>query len=986
MTADKKTVTDRFVRVLWMGVICVLSNTAIAQYEPGTVTEVSGSQNALVEQSSELPTPALWRLSDEDTTIYLFGTLHVTKPGRFWFSDTVAEAFESSDVVYFERDVTEPSHEIKRIVQETYYNPDGVTLSSYLNDTEEALVRNAALTNGVSWDALEKMMPWRAASTLGDAALTRQGVDEAKGIEDYLTREAAQTGKLLRGIVSNDVQLRYLAGLSIEAQVGLLIHGIKQDEEDPDHFDAIYDAWITGNADGMAETLIADYPEVLPEVYTVLMKDRNRLWAEMFESLLQEEAGVFFVAVGAGHLVGPDSVQRFLEERGLETERIRDDSEGSAAAGSTAERHRAERHQAADAAWMSLTRSHPVQSIPEHASSYERFLYEYEREASRFRDEGTAFWSSFPEDERRYLWLMMTRAFEPSYAVDTADWVQKAQLPVANDSPVDATAIEDWLRRCAAMREEFWNSPAVDDRQRRLLMWLEAKNALLYARDARARGEAVDEGGVIDSVVRYAEVFGNPVAGDRKSRGGRRNLNILARMIVYRDDIVALDQQRIDEFGHRLKAIEPGSYTGTPRAADGHGYASVLGQMILDGELRRAFMPESTSKLFESRPDFLSGSTGDRWRRISVDGATVEALIYHIIDYPSMRAAYTPYAEAVTRLTNLTNSLAYREVGLHHWDNLSSEQRYHWAAFMTFTGGSVVYPNGIVSWLFDERGLNAGIDFDRTRDLDDRSVKRLDELIASGNLTSQRSANISGLPVMSAARLIRHAENSQQRAYFRNTIEDRISRHFARFGKDDEYARNAVSSAVHLLIRQRSKLGYLDEELGSVLMSYVTGADDALDNTIGGLLQREPLEIGNTIVFRARNFDGEEVSTEQFAGSYVLVDHWDTDCAPCIADFPEMHRIYREFRDRGVEVFSIAYDGTSRRSRVENIKNRLGLTWDTYDGEGLWGGVAARYDLSGFPQYMLLDRKGRLIATTDELRPTSRVRSILEERLALEAQ
>jgi hypothetical protein len=35
-----------------------------------------------------------------------------------------------------------------------------------------------------------------------------------------------------------------------------------------------------------------------------------------------EKPGVFFVAVGAGHLVGPDSVQKMLAAKGLKVVRV----------------------------------------------------------------------------------------------------------------------------------------------------------------------------------------------------------------------------------------------------------------------------------------------------------------------------------------------------------------------------------------------------------------------------------------------------------------------------------------------------------------------------------------------------------------------------------------------------------------------------------------------------------------------------------------
>ena len=99
----------------------------------------------------------------------------------------------------------------------------------------------------------------------------------------------------------------------------------------------------------------------------------------------------------------------------------------------------------------------------------------------------------------------------------------------------------------------------------------------------------------------------------------------------------------------------------------------------------------------------------------------------------------------------------------------------------------------------------------------------------------------------------------------------------------------------------------------------------------------------------------------------VLVDHWATTCSSCIAAMPDLHELYLELKSQGFEVISIVYDGTSKRRRVDRVINELSLTWPTVDGEGQWQSVRDRYGYNGFPQYMLLNRKGELIADTADL-------------------
>ncbi|MDZ4271231.1 MAG: TraB/GumN family protein, partial [Erythrobacter sp.] len=46
--------------------------------------------------------PAMWKVADEDTTIYLFGTVHVLPEGIDWYDATIADALSGSDIIVTE--------------------------------------------------------------------------------------------------------------------------------------------------------------------------------------------------------------------------------------------------------------------------------------------------------------------------------------------------------------------------------------------------------------------------------------------------------------------------------------------------------------------------------------------------------------------------------------------------------------------------------------------------------------------------------------------------------------------------------------------------------------------------------------------------------------------------------------------------------------------------------------------------------------------
>src|SRR5688572_3865570 len=46
--------------------------------------------------------PAMWRVADEDTTIYLFGTFHLLPPGHVWRTAALDQALAQADELVLE--------------------------------------------------------------------------------------------------------------------------------------------------------------------------------------------------------------------------------------------------------------------------------------------------------------------------------------------------------------------------------------------------------------------------------------------------------------------------------------------------------------------------------------------------------------------------------------------------------------------------------------------------------------------------------------------------------------------------------------------------------------------------------------------------------------------------------------------------------------------------------------------------------------------
>ncbi|MDG2535471.1 TraB/GumN family protein [Sphingomonas sp. HITSZ_GF] len=263
--------------------------------------------------------PALWVVKDADTTLYLFGTVHVLKPGLSWFDGGVKAAFDAADTLVLEL-VMPPDAEMQQIVAELGTHAPGTPLPDELPPVEAAKMRAALPEYGLSPDALDNSDPWLAATMLSVLPLRQLGYDDKQGAEPILTAAAKAQGKKIEGLETARQQLGYFDALPLPAQRKLLIETIDELPNAGSKIDQAVAAWRKGDADGLAR-LVNEDATSSPEVTEALLVRRNRNWAEWISRRMQRP-GTVFVAVGAGHLAGNTSLQNELAKRGLQVERV----------------------------------------------------------------------------------------------------------------------------------------------------------------------------------------------------------------------------------------------------------------------------------------------------------------------------------------------------------------------------------------------------------------------------------------------------------------------------------------------------------------------------------------------------------------------------------------------------------------------------------------------------------------------------------------
>ena len=286
-----------------------LSLPACAQTAPGAKPAAGGDAD-----------PALWVVKDKDTTVYLFGTIHVLKPGLSWFDEAVKGAFDRSDEVALEIVSPDPAT-MRGLVQSTGIAAPGTPpLTERLSPDKRTAFTKAVTDLGLSADALDRYKPWLAATTLSIAPLSKLGYAQDKGPEEVITLAAKAENKPVIGLETAAQQLGYFSSLSDSAQMQFLASTLDELPDVGSMMDEMVDDWAQGKPENLAELLNDDLKDS-PEVAKVLLVDRNKRWAQWIKQRMARP-GTLFIAVGAGHLAGPDSVQAQLAKLGVRSSRI----------------------------------------------------------------------------------------------------------------------------------------------------------------------------------------------------------------------------------------------------------------------------------------------------------------------------------------------------------------------------------------------------------------------------------------------------------------------------------------------------------------------------------------------------------------------------------------------------------------------------------------------------------------------------------------
>ena len=265
--------------------------------------------------------PALWQVSDADTTIYVFGTIHLLPSGTEWRTPMLDKAVRESQSLVVETIVDEKNPQaFVTAMGQLGFSPGQPPLADRVPAAKRAALATAIGKSGVPREAFDRMETWAAAVTLLGVQFRELGLSGSEGVETVLRQQFTSSGKPIGELESNTEQLRIFDSLDEKDQRSFLEGVIEEPESMRKQFQQMLSAWVRGDVESIAMTFNQDLSSS-PALEKSLIGARNARWRNWVEQRLASP-GTVLLAVGAGHLAGKDSLLTMLRKDGYSVRRV----------------------------------------------------------------------------------------------------------------------------------------------------------------------------------------------------------------------------------------------------------------------------------------------------------------------------------------------------------------------------------------------------------------------------------------------------------------------------------------------------------------------------------------------------------------------------------------------------------------------------------------------------------------------------------------
>ena len=263
--------------------------------------------------------PALWLISKGDRQAWLFGTIHAVPAGARWLSPAIAKAVDESDELVLEAAGLAEERGARSAFEDLGRSPNLPAVAARLSERDRAQLASFVAAHPDVLRNLDGYESWAAALLIGAAA--NQGISQDDAAEAVLEARFRKAGRPIIGLETIAAQLGSFDTLPEPDQRAMLAQAVAEAPDAPAEFAKLYTSWSTGNLKGLESQFLVPLQHH-PGLRNALINRRNALWTRQIDALLRQDARRRFIAVGSGHLLGPESVQARLAALGWDVRRV----------------------------------------------------------------------------------------------------------------------------------------------------------------------------------------------------------------------------------------------------------------------------------------------------------------------------------------------------------------------------------------------------------------------------------------------------------------------------------------------------------------------------------------------------------------------------------------------------------------------------------------------------------------------------------------
>lgn len=321
------------IRIVAIALLALAGTTPAAPPQPTTTAPPAAATAAVAPPAATSPAaagpataptttahPALWKVTSATGTVWLFGTIHALPPGYAWRDAAIGRAIADAQALVIETMLDPDPAKSSALFYSLALAPGLPPLVERVRPADRAKLAAMLARSPIPAKTLDAMKTWAAGLIVTGTALADLGLTASAGVESSVERSFAAAHKPVTGLETPAQQFGFLDSLPEDEQRRLLGEMLDDPQEARAEFTAMLKAWGSGDEAAIARTFDEE-ANVSPLLRAVLITRRNAAWAEWIAARLKQP-GATMIAVGAGHLAGPGSVQALLAAKGFTVTRV----------------------------------------------------------------------------------------------------------------------------------------------------------------------------------------------------------------------------------------------------------------------------------------------------------------------------------------------------------------------------------------------------------------------------------------------------------------------------------------------------------------------------------------------------------------------------------------------------------------------------------------------------------------------------------------